>query len=92
MSDYQIELADSLTIHHIEELYGNLKIAFQSDAETYTISAAGVESIDTSGLQALLALVKNAIQNQKQILWDSPSEALTSGASKLGLTEKLRLA
>jgi len=92
MSEYQIELPDSLTIHHIEEVYGNLKIAFQSDAETYKIAASAVESIDTSGLQALLALVKNAVQNQKEVLWDSPSESLTSSASKLGLTEKLRLA
>lgn len=92
MSENNVEIPESLTIHHIEEQFGNLKIAFQSDAETYKLQAGKVEAIDTSGLQALLALVKHAVDNGKTIEWDAPTEVLTSGAAKLGLTEALKLA
>lgn len=92
MSEYVIDLPESLTIHHIEEHYGNLKMAFLAEADTFKINAGNVESIDTAGLQALLILIKNAIEKQKNVLWDSPSESITSGAAKLGLTEKLKLA
>lgn len=91
MSENMIELPENLTIHHIEEEFGNLKIAFQSDAETYKLMAENVESIDTSGLQALLALIKSAQANQKSIEWNAPTDTLKMGAEKLGLTEKLCL-
>ncbi|MDG4813107.1 STAS domain-containing protein [Hydrogenovibrio sp. 3SP14C1] len=91
MSENTIELPENLTIHHIEEEFSNLKIAFQSDAETYKLVAGNVEAIDTSGLQALLALIKSAMANQKRIEWDSPTDVLKMGAEKLGLTEKIGL-
>jgi len=91
MSENVIELPESLTIHHIEAEFGNLKIAFQSDASEIKISAGKVDAIDTSGLQALLSLIKTADKQEKTISWDSAPEVLTAGASKLGIAEKLHL-
>lgn len=91
MSENIIELPENLTIHHIEEQFGNLKLAFQAEPETYKIIASAVESVDTSGLQALLSLIKSSVHDGKKIAWESPSDPLKQGAEKLGLTEKLLL-
>lgn len=92
MSETTINLPENLTIHHIEAQLGDLRLASQADADTFTIDASNVETIDTSGLQLLLALVKKLQASNKTIQWASPSELLTTSASKLGLTEKLMLA
>lgn len=91
MTENIIELPENLTIHHIEEQFRELKLAFQSDLETYQINGEKVESIDTSGLQSLLVLIKLAQKNQKTIVWSGVNEALRNGAEKIGLHEKLLL-
>lgn len=91
MSETTITLPESLTIHHIESQLGDLRLAFQSDAETFNLEGSKVETIDTSGLQLLLALIKSAQAANKTIQWTAPSEQLTTSASKLGLSEKLML-
>ncbi|PLA75003.1 hypothetical protein CYQ88_03645 [Hydrogenovibrio sp. SC-1] len=92
MSENIIELPENLTIHHIEEQFRELKIAFESDSETYKINATKVESIDTSGLQALLSLIKYAQDKQKNIVWDGVTDEVLNGAKKIGLVDKLLLA
>lgn len=91
MSETTITLPESLTIHHIEGQLGDLRLAFQTDGDTLNLEASKVEAIDTSGLQLLLALIKQALADNKTIQWVTPSEQLTTSASKLGLTEKLML-
>lgn len=91
MSETTINLPENLTIHHIEAQLGDFRLAFQVEAETFNIDGSNVETIDTSGLQLLLALVKKLQANNKTVQWTSPSDLLTSSASKLGLTEKLML-
>lgn len=92
MSDNIIELPENLTIHHIEEQFRELKLAFQSDSETYKINASKLESIDTSGLQVLLSLIKFAQSHQKNIIWEGVNDELRNGAEKVGLIDKLELA
>lgn len=91
MSETTINLPESLTIHNIESHFGDLRIAFQSDASTININAETVETIDTSGLQALLILIKSAIADDKVIFWQSISETLKTSSEKIGLCEKLQL-
>lgn len=91
MSETSITLPESLTIHQIEGQLGDLRLAFQADADTLNLEASNVEAIDTSGLQLLLALIKQAQSQNKTIQWITPSEQLTTSATKLGLTEKLML-
>lgn len=92
MSENIIELPENLTIHHIEEQFRELKLAFESDSETFKINATKVESVDTSGLQALLSLIKYAQNKQKNIVWDGVNDELRNGAKKIGLVDKLLLA
>lgn len=92
MSESTITLPESLTIHHIEEQLSDLRVAFQTDADVLHIDASNIETIDTSGLQLLLALIKNALSSNQKIHWQNPSETLTTNAEKLGLTDKLCLA
>lgn len=91
MSETIITLPESLSIHQIESQLGDLRLAFQSDAETYNLEGSKIETIDTSGLQLLLALIKSAQKADKTIKWSSTSEQLTTSASKLGLSEMLML-
>ncbi|WP_024850794.1 STAS domain-containing protein [Hydrogenovibrio kuenenii] len=91
MSETSITLPESLTIHQIEGHLGDLRMAFQADADTLNLEASSIEAIDTSGLQLLLALIKQAQSQNKTIQWITPSEQLTTSATKLGLTEKLML-
>lgn len=91
MSETTIDLPDSLTIHQIEPQFGDLKIAFQSDASTLNLNAENLDTIDTSGLQVLLILVKDALSDNKTIIWHNISETLRTSAEKIGLSEKLQL-
>lgn len=91
MSTQTIDLPESLTIHRIEEIFGDLKIAFGSDAAEYKINAEGVDTIDTSGLQVLLRLILTATQNGKSISWLAPSDTLVESAKQVGLDKQLLL-
>lgn len=86
-----IELPESMTIHHIESQFGDLKLSFQSASDSLKIDASKIESIDSSGLQILLALVKFAQSEGKNLSWENPTDTLKSSADKIGLTEKLLL-
>ncbi|BBP43300.1 STAS domain-containing protein [Thiosulfativibrio zosterae] len=91
MSETTIDLPESLTIHHIESQFGDLKIAFQSDVSTIKINGANLDTIDTSGLQAILVLIKDAMADDKIVLWEGVSETLKVSAEKIGLIEKLQI-
>ena len=86
-----IELPESLTIHHIEALYNELNEKFNNSEEQITLQGAGIESIDTSGLQALLILISSARDNGKTVQWESSSETLITSAQNIGLAEPLAL-
>lgn len=91
MSDSTVFLPENFTIHHIEQQSSDLKIAFQTDMDTITLDASKVETVDTSGLQLILALVKTALSQNKTIQWQNPSDIFSSSAAKIGLAEKLQL-
>ncbi len=91
MSEFAIKLPESLTIHHIESLHGTLKLDFSSDQDEITIDASDLENIDTSGLQLLSILIKDACANGKKISWENTNDVLTSSASKIGLSSLLLL-
>ncbi len=91
MSETIIDLPENLTIHQIEARYSDLKVSFLSDADNIKLNASQVETIDTSGLQALLILIKAAVSSGKKIHWEEPSEVLKVSAQQIGLYEKLQL-
>ncbi len=91
MNEMTIDLPERLTIHHIEALYGDLKFSFLSDTKILKINADKIESIDTSGLQVLLILIKSAVSAGKTIHWENPTETLMTAARQIGLDKKLQL-
>lgn len=91
MSETTITLPENFTIHHIEQHFGDLKTAFENSSETIIVDGSQVETIDTSGLQLMLALIKEAVTNNKTISWKNPTEVLSNGALKVGLNNKIQL-
>lgn len=90
MSD-TITLPESLTIHTIDSTYAELNQAFLNTGDSIVLNAQAIETIDTSGLQALLMLIESAKKNQKNIEWQNANELLKTSAEKLGLAQALQL-
>lgn len=86
-----IKLPENLIIHHIEAHFNELNKLFNDSGDEISMDASSVETIDTAGLQTLLILVANAVENGKSIAWSNASEALKTSAEKLGLMQELQL-
>ncbi len=87
----EIKLPENLTIHHIEAHFSELNKLFNDSGDEISMNASSVETIDTAGLQTLLILVTNAIENGKVIIWSNPSEIIKTSAEKLGVMQELQL-
>lgn len=90
MSD-TITLPESLTIHTIDNTYTELNQAVLNAGDNIILNAQDIETIDTSGLQALLMIIESAKTNQKSIEWQNTNELLKTSAEKIGLTQALQL-
>lgn len=88
----EISLPESLTIHQIDENYSQLLEKLSVSEESITLDGSNVESIDTSGLQALIVLIRTAQESDKQIQWQNASDVLKESAQKVGLSEALLFA
>ncbi len=86
-----ITLPENLTIHAIDSTFSELNQSLRDSGIDVIIDAKAVESIDTSGLQALLVLINSAQQDNKNITWQNTNELFTSSAEKIGLYEALQL-
>ncbi|WP_040725631.1 STAS domain-containing protein [Thiomicrorhabdus sp. Kp2] len=86
-----IQLPENLTIHHIEGHFNELNKKFNDMGDEITFQASAVETIDTSGLQTLLVLVKAAVENGKKVVWQDVPETLKLNAEKLGIASELSL-
>ncbi len=89
MSD-AIQLPQNMTIHHIDEHFNGLNEKINEIDSQVTLDAGPVETIDTSGLQTLLMLVKSITENNKELTWENVPEVLTTSAQKVGLEEDLQ--
>jgi len=87
----EIKLPENLTIHHIDDHFNELNQQFSDADNEIKIEASAVETIDTAGLQTLLVLVKNTLENDKTISWENTPEILTTSSEKLGLSQALLL-
>lgn len=91
MSESQIDLDATLTIQHVVTLHEKLKnsLALHDEIE---INASDVTSIDTSTLQLLVSLKKDAAKLQKQVSIIYPSSRFIESAQLLGLLDVLDIA
>lgn len=75
-----------LTIQSVGKLHERLKKSYSAN-DAIEINAAQVSSIDTSTLQLLVALKKDAVKRQKQVFITKPSRRFIESAELLGLLE-----
>lgn len=76
------------TIRNVAELHGRLLQAL-NDCNRIDIDASAVATIDTATLQLLLVLKQTAINLQKEVSIEFPSEKFIEAAGLLGLAEML---
>jgi anti-anti-sigma regulatory factor len=83
-----ITLNATSTIQHVFELYEKLKKSYSAN-NVIEINASHVSSIDTSTLQLLVALKKDAIKRQKEVIFTEPSRRFIESAGLLGVLDIL---
>ena len=83
-----INLDATLTIQNVGKLHEKLKKSYSSN-NAIEINASQVSSIDTSTLQLLVALKKDAVKQQKEVVFVAPSQRFIKSAELLGLLEIL---
>ena len=87
----EIKLPENLTIHHIDNHFNELNQLFNSAENEIKIEASAVETIDSAGLQTLLILIKNSLNNNKTIAWENTPDIIQTSSEKLGLSQALLL-
>ncbi|MGZ5050818.1 MAG: STAS domain-containing protein [Methylobacter sp.] len=86
----QIDLDAVLSIQHVVELHEKLKKVL-SIYDEIEINASDVSSIDTSTLQLLVSLKKDAPKLQKKVTIIYPSPRFVESAKLLGLSDVLEV-
>lgn len=89
-SNSVIKLEATLNIQNVVNLYERLKKSY-AENNAIEINVSQVNSIDTSTLQLLFALKKDAIKNQKKVIFIQPSLKFVESARLLGLLEELEI-
>jgi ABC-type transporter Mla MlaB component len=83
-----IVLEPVLSIQNVAQLHERL-LAVLSDTDKIEIDASAVAMVDTACLQLLLILKRTAISEQKEVVFDFPSEKFIEAADLLGISEML---
>lgn len=89
-SKVTLKLPKQLIINHVEDLYAQFNDLMESGDEVI-IDISDVEKADTACLQLLCVVQKNLISVGHKISWQGRSEALTSNAKLIGVSEFLNL-
>ncbi|MCO6440848.1 MAG: STAS domain-containing protein [Nitrococcus mobilis] len=85
-----ITLLPEQTIRGVKLLHAVL-CAVLNGAARVRLAAAEVACVDTATLQLLCAFMLEGRQRGVEVEWDTPSEALSSAARLLGVSEVLAL-
>ncbi len=85
-----ITLLPEQTIRGVKLLHAELCVALKG-ATRVRLAAAEVTHVDTATLQLLCAFILESRQRGVEVEWDTPSEALSSAARLLGVSEVLVL-
>jgi ABC-type transporter Mla MlaB component len=89
-AESQIDLAPTLTIQHVVSLCEQMKASLAAH-DQIEINASDVVSIDTSTLQLLVSLKKEAAKLQKEVTIIYPSPRFVESAQLLGLSDILEV-
>lgn len=83
-----IVLEPVLSIQNVALLHERL-LGVLNDSNKIEIDAAAVAMVDTASMQLLLILKRTAIKQQKEVIFDFPSEKFIEAADLLGISEML---
>jgi len=86
----EIKFQSQLGIQQVSDLKTELESAV-STGEDVLLNASEVASIDTAGLQLLVAFVQHAALKKCTLEWQSPSDAFIETAELMGLSAALQL-
>ena len=87
----QLTLDGSLQIKDVEAMQQRLMATFDG-AATVTVDISGIQSIDTAGIQLLLAYQGEAAKRQIAVDFSGDSPAVVQALLMLGLRDRLRAA
>ena len=85
-----LDLGDILVISNVLEWHEKVAAIFEGE-EMITLEGGKIEQIDGTGLQFLVAIVKEATARGLGVTWKDASEILHDSAARLGLSRILRL-
>lgn len=85
-----VKLDATLTIQNVVKLHEKLKKSYSTN-NSLEIDASQVSSIDTATLQLLVALKKDAVKQQKSVVFAAPSRRFIESAELLGVLEILEI-
>ncbi len=87
-STHVINLEATQNIQNVSDLHQKIFAVYQQH-DKIEIDASEVSSIDTSSLQLLLVLKRTAMNENKEISFDFPSERFIEAAELLGMSDML---
>lgn len=90
MASEVVRCGDVLDISVVTERLAEFRDVLENQKEI-ELSAGELQRIDGAGIQILVALFRQAEQEQKEISWKDTSDSLLSAASLLGVSEELHL-
>ncbi len=83
-------LGEAIVIANVQVWHEKMLAAI-SDQDEIILDGCEIEHIDGTGLQLLVAFMKEAVARNVSISWRSASDVLRQNATQLGLTEILGL-
>ena len=86
----KIECGEVVDISTASDLYQQLNNVLQQEGPV-TLNAESIERIDTAALQMFVCFVQEVQRRNRQVHWQSPTEALLRSANHLGLKQVLHL-
>lgn len=86
---HALDLGQSIDITRIHKLYNKLEQALEKSTR-FSVKLAGVNRVDTSGIQLLLAFKREVLLRDGEIRWLKPSENFLQAASLLGVTAEFQ--
>ena len=90
MASTAVACGDVLDISVVGQKYTEFKQALETK-QTIEISAGELQRVDGAAIQMLVALFRQAEQEQLEIHWKDKSESLLAAAALLGVKKHLHL-
>ena len=81
-----VRLAESITVDGIKSMYVELS-QYLSGSGTLSIDASSVQTVDTAGIQLLLAFTREIAKQDRLVEWQSPSSELLQVVELLDVKE-----